>query len=425
MKHGDRSGPQGMSKSYDGINRRIMDLLREGESSIDQTPVRLGIPPQIAGQAADPPVLAHITRWKRRDTASGGNWFQYSVEAINYDRNGVLSAVPGGFDSHGPVIVPQPATDAAGAIVVDPTPGAVLELDESSNATFRWSDATPKDFGGGSEDPTGYRVRIGTGEVDPADRDLYDGSELEVGTTHLSVNLADIAESDATVYVRLASIYPGGEVENVFTFAGPATYTHLLVNPKEMAANPVGFPQPNSIDERYFPSNSDLILQPVGGGYPWPVPHGEPASDYGLPNNRVPIDMVLRTDGEGVSRREFREPIDHDGNCGIAAPHPAENQSYAIMVSPQNGATLSGTSVSIQIAEGTREGAIGYRIDVGSAAGGIEYNGPGGGVEQSELVADFTDLPDDGRGLVVSVWTKYASLPAWFVNYYSLTAVTG
>ena len=171
--------------------------------------------------------------------------------------------------------------------------------------------------------------------------------------------------------------------------------------------------QPDGISD--IEVDSTLRIGVLGGGpVPWPVPDGEPASAYGVPENSVPVRIEKRA-GSNVWR--CYDAVPRGGLCSLVEPQRAEDADVSVVTSPTDGSTLATDSQTFTWS--AIVDATGYILYVGSTPGGFDYFKGTLGTGTSQNV---TDLPEDSSTIYVRIWTKVPSNPAWHFNDYRYTA---
>jgi hypothetical protein len=349
---------------------------------------------------------ARPTVWKQITSTAGGRQYLYRFKQVDVGDSGLLFDIPGGIDSDTVVVLTQPSENATFATLDTPIPGTVLNPYEGTKINFEWSAASTYN----SEDAIGYRLKVGTMD---GGAEIADSDALSAGTLSYLVDVA-WPNNDNTVYVTLETAYPTETVSNKYTFVGVTSIANLFVHVTGASAIPDGVgAQPDGISD--LEVDSTLRIGVLGGGpVPWPVPDGEPASVYGVPENSVPVRLEKRA-GSNVWR--CYESVPRSGLCSLVEPQRAEDTDVSVVTSPVDGSTLATDSQTFTWS--TIAGADGYILYVGTDQGGFDYFKGTLGTGTSQNV---TGLPEDSSTIYVRIWTKVSSNPAWFFNDYRYTA---
>jgi hypothetical protein len=375
------------------IGRRFMPIIGDGSGGgASSTAVR----------------LFKIERRKRLST-NPPRWGYFGRE-VTYDADDhSLSNVTGGWASDG-VILSQADEDTDLATITAPTPGTVLEPNGDDEIDFTWSSAVGA---------TNYKIDFGSTQGGT------DYATSTTASTSYSLDAADLPGDGSVVYVRMQSYISSTWVYNDYAYYDADTDLHLARNVAELnSTNPsdTAFPgiQCNDVRQTRLPGTATLV--PIGG-YPAvaPVPSGEDATDWSIADN--PPVVVFWTASRGdLTVAEFDRTLTHDIDCfNTDTPEP-ENSYNATMTSPTAGGTLTSTSQTFQWSSVT--GALEYWLSVGNLSNGFG-DGTHYDASQSTTTSQaVTGLPDDGRDLVVRIWTKHAVAPYWRYNDYTLTAYT-
>ena len=158
-------------------------------------------------------------------------------------------------------------------------------------------------------------------------------------------------------------------------------------------------------------------IEPIGGGtYPYRVPPGEPATEFGWPENPVMVRLKQYKDVDGNNRWEFSEDNSHGGPCDGSMGQRPETDDRAKLTLPAPGSQLSATTLTFYWSAYT--GAVEYFLEITDENSANIFASSAG----QNTSIQVTGLPDDGRELIVLVWTKFAEQPHWKRNEYRLDA---
>ncbi len=281
------------------------------------------------------------------------------------------------------------------AVMSSPSPGSTLA---SSSQAFSWTAGT---------NATDYWLDVGT---TAGGREIYGA----ISNGARSATVTGLPTNGSTIYVRLWSKLSSGWAGNYIDY----TYTAstAVAGAKAVMISPT----PNT------------TLTGSSQAFSWST--GTGVSQYWLQvgSSSGATDLYYQSTGSSVTTTVTGLPTNGQALYVrlwslISGAWQVNDYTYtaatvsagakAVMTSPGNGATLTGSSQAFSWSTGT--GVSQYWLQVGSSSGATDlyYQSTG-----SSLTAIVTGLPTNGQTLYVRLWSLLSS--GWQVNDYTYTAAT-
>lgn len=309
------------------------------------------------------------------------------------------------------------------AEIVSPAPGSVLN---STAVTFQWSAGTGV---------SGYRLRVG---LNPDTAELFD---QDLGLAR-SATVTGLPTNGAALSVRLLSRIGGGEVERAYTYRAPlqgsgGALPRLVVRefsaPTEgeagglmdglraVIANEGDGPTGPFRLAFYYGQTRDVSPGSVFSGWFCNFAEGLAAGvsttctgQVGVPGSLTPGEWYLAAiaDDEGRVQQSDRSGnirVNERGATVIGGRSPAE------MLSPDNGSTLPGSTVTFRWTRGS--GGDQFVLYLGDEPGSDNLLARD---LETTLSATLEGLPVDGRTIHARLFTRFAD--AWYYRDYSYRA---
>lgn len=352
-------------------------------------------------------VTSYRVQILKRKYVAPGYWAYYFVQVDYTPETQLVEPTTNGIGSAAAQLGQATTIDGDIADLDEPTPGIVLVPDHDNNLTFSW------DAIGGA---TNYQLILSS-EADGAGTVYYTNT---AGSTSRTVDNGDLPGDGSIVYCKLGTEIDSAYTYNLYRFYDAASVIHLAFNQAEITNFDIDSADGvlgNDLDTRDgLLSNGGLIVVPIGGPpYPWLIPSGETDLGWSVPGNQAVLE-IHRGDG---GYWEFREPNTLGGDCYIASASKIYFPDVGVISSPSPDGTLASTSPTFAWASTTT--ALEYYIAIGSEPGDGSYDSENRGTNTS---FDSTGLPDDGRVVYVTLYTRIDEHPYWFANVFKYTAYT-
>lgn len=263
---------------------------------------------------------------------------------------------------------------SAKAAMISPVPGSTLP---GSTVTFTW---------GGGAGVTNYYLWIGTAEG------THDLKNVTLGPSTTSYTVNNLPTTGATLYVRLYSSIDGVNQYNSYTYIAASQIKAAMISP---------------IDGSTLPGSTVTFTWGGGEGvtnyYLWigttpgsknlkNVTLGPETTSYtatGLPTNGGPIYVRLYSLIAGVYQYN-------------SYTYTQATQAKAMIVSPANGSTLPGSTVTFTWSGGV--GATNYYLWIGTTEGARDLKNVTLGPSDTSYTA--TNLPTTGATLYVRLYSR-------------------